>query len=269
MKKRRLVLFTCLAAALTVDVPAEQGDGEVRSESVWEIRSETVYSTGTYGGDIRTDVLYAPLEIRRKFEWGELGIAIPYLWYRSDGTFTFINEAATPQIQAFRISESAQGMTDLLLDAKYRHVSQSGNRPEVLLRGYWKPPTANEAKGLSTGTHDWLLGTEFWGWLPGSQQWFYFGDLYRYFPGGSSSTTVRDSWIYDIGVGGLITDNFLAKLSYKEQTSVTPGLPSAQLAVIETEFKINSDLKILSGFSLGLSDAAPDLIVMLGFERSF
>jgi len=261
MKKRSLVLFTCLAAILTVDVPA--------ASAVWVIRSETVYSTGTFGSGIRTDVLYAPLEIRRKFEWGELGISIPYLWYRSKGTFTFIDTGTTPQFRAIPISGSAEGMSDLLLDAKYLLVSQSGNRPEVLLRGYWKPPTANESKGLGTGTHDWILGTELWGWFPGSQRGFYFGDLYRTFPGSSSSRNVRDSWIYDIGVGGIVTEKLLAKLSYKEQTSVSPGQSSARLAELETEFKVNSDLKILSGFSLGLSDAAPDWNLMLGFELNF
>lgn len=235
----------------------------------WELRSETVYSTGTFGSGVRTEVFYAPLEIRRKFEWGEIGLAVPYLWYRSNGNFTFIDTSGSPQLRSIPISGSASGLSDLLLDVQYRVLSQSGNQPEILLRGYWKPPTADNDKGLGSGSHDWILGTEFWSWFPESERWFYFGDLYRYFSGKQTGRQTRDSWIYDFGVGGLVAPQFLAKVSYREQTSTAPGLPTARSAELETEFTVNPKLKILSGCSVGLSDAAPDWTVMLGFEQSF
>jgi hypothetical protein len=235
----------------------------------WEVRSETVYSTGNYGSSIDTEVLYAPLEIRRIFEWGEIGVAIPYLWYRSEGTFSYLDTTGGSRLQTIPISGSAEGIYDLLFDATYRVVSQSGNQPEILLHGYWKPPTGNEDAGLGSGSHDWILGAEFWGWIPESQSWFYFGDVYRYFSGGAPGRKVNDSWIYEIGIGGVITPDLVAKVSYREQTALAPGIPSAQSVDLETEFKVNPSLKILSGVSLGMSDAAPDLSVMMGFECSF
>lgn len=235
----------------------------------WELRSETVYSTGNYGTGIRTEVLYAPLEIRRIFDWGELGLAVPYLWYRTEGNFVFVDGTTNPTLRTIPISGGSEGLSDLLIDAKLNIVSQSGNRPEILLRAYWKPPTADEARGLGTGSHDWIVGTEFWSWLPESERWFYFGDLFGYFPGGAEARNLRDSWIYDIGLGGLVTPDLIAKLSYREQFSISPGQPSARLLEFETEYKLNANLRILSGFSLGMSDASPDWSAMIGFEQSF
>lgn len=259
----------CIHLQLTACFVAVFAAEALAAEQKWKIRSETVYSTGDYGSDIETEVLYAPLEIRRIFEWGELGLAVPYLWYKSEGTFSYIDPAATPQLQTVPISKSAVGMSDLLFDAIYRVVPQSGNQPEVLLRGYWKPPTANDDKGLGTGGHDWLLGTEFWSWIPESERWFYFGNVYRYFSDGTPDREAKDSWIYEIGLGGLVTSDLVAKLSYREQTAVAPQLPSAQSLYLETEYKLQSRLKILSGFSLGMSDAAADWSAMLGFEYVF
>lgn len=255
----------CLTACISAFVSANA----LAIEGIWRVRSESEYSSGFYGGDIKTKTLYVPLEIRRMFEWGEIGVSIPYLWYESEGIFSYIDPAASPQLQTIPISESAEGMADLLFDVIYRIVPQSGNRPDVVLRGYWKPPTANENKGLGTGGHDILLGTEFWGWMPNSERWFYFGNVYAFFSDGAPDREDHDSWIYEAGLGGLITSKLLAKVSYKEHTPITPGRPPSTLAVLETEYKVNPNFKILSGFSYGLSDAAPDWRVMLGFDYSF
>ncbi len=262
MKSVTLLLFTF--ATFAVFSPKARGE-----EEKWKIRSETVYSTGDYGSSIETRVLYAPVEIRRMFEWGELGVAIPYLWYQSEGTFSYIDPTATPRLQKLHISESDSGISDLLFDAIFRVLPQSGNQPEVLFRGYWKPPTANEDRGLGTGGHDWLLGTEFWGWMPKSERMFYFGSLYRYFSDGSPDRKAKDSWIYEAGLGGLVTDQLVAKIFYREQSATAPRFPPAPSLECEAEYKLKQNLKILSGFSIGMSDAAADWSVMFGFENKF
>ena len=235
----------------------------------WELRSESVYSTGKFGGNIRTEVLFLPLEIRRRFEWGEVGLTVPYLWYNLSGSFTFAEGTVDPQLQTIPISGSAEGLSDILIDAQYYILRQSGLRPEVILRGYWKPPTGDESRGLGTGTHDWILGVEFWSWIPESERWFYFGDVYRYFAGDSDSRDIDDTWIYDFGIGGIVFDNYVAKVAFKAQTSLSSGLPSAEWIDFESEYKVCEEFTILSGFTVGLSDAAPDWSIMLGFEQRF
>ena len=262
--------WMALVSAARAEVWDEVWSQEWRKEwrKGWEIRSETVYSSGDFGSNIQTDVLYAPLEIRRKFEWGELGLTVPYLWYDVSGTFTFSGGGTNPQLQTVAVSGTDQGFSDILLDAKYLVMEQSGLKPEVMLRGWWKPPTADQNRGLGTGTHDWILGVEFWSWIPNSERWFYFGDVYRYFAGSSPQRNVRDSWIYDFGFGGLVTDRLVGKVSYKEQTKTLPSLPKARWMEVETEYKVDQDFTLLSGFTVGFSDAAPDWSLMLGFEWS-
>src|SRR6185436_18663933 len=150
----------------------------------WQFGSTPSFSTGKYGTDTRTDVLYTPITARQLFKDGDLTLAFPFLCVWGDGSVTFVNGSAagvpvrqqpidtgTPTGRATsdrtgraNISETATatqtsrsnheracGMGDIVVRGRYFVLDERAWMPTVAIRAHVKAPTASAERQLGTG----------------------------------------------------------------------------------------------------------------------
>src|SRR5512134_2792321 len=66
----------------------------------WQIGSTPSFSTGRYGTDTRTEIVYTPLTARKLFSDADLTLVVPFLCITGDGVVTVVN--GTPLRQEVR-----------------------------------------------------------------------------------------------------------------------------------------------------------------------
>ena len=66
-----------LLGAGTVDRAVAEVEGPPQPTPQWRVSTTVNYSSGSYGADSRTNILYAPMTVRRVFRDGDLSRTIP------------------------------------------------------------------------------------------------------------------------------------------------------------------------------------------------
>src|SRR6266487_1085388 len=121
----------------------------------WQVGLSATYLSGSYGTDVRTNTIYAPLSIRRLFENGDITLIIPYVRISSNGSVTFVNGVPV-RIQtagATNTRTTNDGLGDIILQGRYYVVNERQYVPSIAITAHVKFPTADDSKGLGTG--DW------------------------------------------------------------------------------------------------------------------
>lgn len=164
-------------------------------------------------------------------------------------------------------SENQSGLGDITLTAAYGLLAEREDSPALALTGYLKFPTADEDKGLGTGSFDWgpglLLAKWFGAWQP-------FGEGRYVFQGASREETgARDYLTVDAGLGHGWSEELYLALFVRTGTVNFDGM-SAPL-----ELRLKSILDLGGNNSAefylvkGLSDGSQEYGGGLTFYRSF
>jgi hypothetical protein len=69
----------------------------VAQDGQWQFGSTPSFSSGKYGTDTRTDVLYTPITARRLFDDGDVTFVFPFTCIWGDGSVTLVNGSAVQQ----------------------------------------------------------------------------------------------------------------------------------------------------------------------------
>ena len=186
-----VVLGIVLAAigAGTVD-GAVAAEAEVPPQPVpqWRVSATVNYSSGSYGIDSRTNILYAPVTVRRMFLDGDVSLTIPIVSISGTGAVRLVggtptrtsSASASPVGALAGVSGSGKGLGasplstpttdsglgDIILRGRYYLVEESGFVPLVAITGRVKLPTADADRGLGTGEFDEGAGLELTKLLP-------------------------------------------------------------------------------------------------------
>lgn len=252
------ILASALAAMIMVSAQAVAGD------SGFSLTTGMDYSSGKYGGTQSTDILYIPLTGRYETGRWVLQLTVPYVSITGPGNVTqggiVLGSAKTA-----RTTEA--GLGDVVAGATYNVYGETGPDPLLIdLTGKVKFGTADEKKGLGTGSNDYstqvdmyktmglftalgTVGYKVMGNAPGLKlDNVFYGSL-----GGVYKISQQTS-------GGLILDL---------RQKVTPTGASQRDVTAFISHKINQDWKTQLYAVDGFSNASPDWGAGAMLTRSF
>ena len=273
------VLATSLLILLVAPPAARAQDGR------WQFGSAPTFSSGKYGDDSRTEILHTPITARRLFDNGDMTFVFPFTCIWGDGGVTVVNGtpvgrqrlagSATGAGRGGRAIDSAGvaratprcGIGDIVVRGRYYLFDERGWAPTIAVRGHVKAPTASPERGLGTGRPDQGLGLEISRTIGGGAVVMVDGGYTII--GSPADVEYRNSWWYDVGLGGDLAKAVNLSVFFEEYRSIVPGLANARdvLAAISVTGATGWRLQLSGEF--GLSNGAPDHGVTFGASRRF
>jgi hypothetical protein len=276
---RALLWVTLLLFPLTAYAQGEQ----------WQVGTAPSFSSGRYGTDTRTDVLYTPITARRLFDDGDLTFVIPMTCIRGNGGVIVVNgmpvrqerlDATGPTGTRTGTTDSTRtgatavtrttacGLGDIIVRGRYYVLDERAWYPTIALRAHVKAPTASEEKGLGTGRPDEGVGVEVSRTL--GRGLMAMIDAGYTVIGDRPEFALNNTWWYDVGLGqNLAKDVVNVSVFVEEYRALVEGLENSRELVAAVSVKSAGGWRVQISGSLGLSDGAPDRGFTLGASRRF
>lgn len=171
-----VVVLFLIGEGRTGQAVAAEAEGPPRPSPQWRVSATVNYSSGSYGTDSKTNIVYAPMTIRRIFRDGDVSLTIPFISISGTGAVRVVGGvpvrtgSATgttaapagagggrgkgPGDSPLTSATTDSGLGDLILRGRYYVVEESSILPLVALTGKIKFPTADADRGLGTGEFD-------------------------------------------------------------------------------------------------------------------
>ena len=273
-----LLWVTLLLFPLTAYAQGEQ----------WQVGTAPSFSSGRYGTDTRTDVLYTPITARRLFADGDLTFVIPMTCIRGNGGVIVVNGMPVRQERLDAAGETgtrtgtdstrtgttaatpttACGLGDIIVRGRYYVLDERAWYPTIALRAHVKAPTASDEKGLGTGRPDEGVGVEVSRTIGRGLMAMVDGGYTVI--GDRPGFDLNNTWWYDVGLGqNLAKDVVNVSVFVEEYRALVEGLENSRELVMAVSVKSASGWRVQISGSLGLSDGAPDRGFTLGASRRF
>ncbi len=241
------------------------------AEENWQVGVSPNYSSGNYGTNSRTNILYMPFSLRRIFEAGDLTLIVPYIRITSTGNVTLVGGVPnrTGRLRSVRtpVRVTEKGLGDVILQGRYYILDERDVLPTVALTARVKAPTAAADKGLGTGEWDEGVGAEISKRFAG--RWVGFFDLGYTVIGKPAGVTLRNQWNYDVGLGYNFTKALLGSVFYEEWRALVPGTVNPRDFLFSVTYKAAPTVRFNVALETGLSDGAPDYGVTAGLSVRF
>ena len=289
MHRVLLVWLICAGAPVIVYAQSEQ----------WQFGASPTFLTGKYGTDTRTAIVYTPIVARRLFADGDITLVVPHLCISGDGGVTVVGgspvrtertepvrpgstaptrsstrdaarEAATVISGSSTVPQNARncGFGDIVARGRFYVLDERGWIPTVAIRGHFKAPTADDARGLGTGRPDEGAGLEVSRML--GRGFTVMVDGGYTVIGKPPDADFRNAWWYDAGVSQDLA-NGVVNLSvfFEEYSSVVPEFANARDILLTLGLKSGGGWRVQVSGEIGLSDGAPDRGFTFGASRRF
>ncbi len=257
---------------------AGEDQGPTEPAPQWRVIATVNYSSGFYGTDARTNILYAPMTIRRMFQDGDISLTIPFVSISGTGAVRLVGGVPTRTSSATASSVGTlagasgggkgagasplssattdSGLGDLILRGRYYLIEESGAMPLVAVTGRVKFPTADADRGLGTGEFDEGAGIELTKTL--ADRWLAFLDGGYNIIGDAPGTNFNNQWWYDIGVGYDFTDNLHLSVFYEEYRALVNTVNNARDLLALTNYVVSNTVHLTGSLLVGLSNGAPN-----------
>jgi hypothetical protein len=267
----------------------------------WQVGATPTFSTGKYGTDTRTEIVYTPIVARRLFDDGDLTLVFPHLCISGDGAVTVVSgspvrtgrtetarpgTATTPDRGATReranqaavnlsrgtgtIAQKVRhcGLGDIVARGRYYVLDERGWIPTLAIRGHIKAPTADDTRGLGTGRPDEGIALEASRML--GRGFTAMVDGGYTIVGKPVDTDFRNAWWYDVGVAqDLASGSVNVSVFFEEYSSVVPVFVNARDILLTLSLKSASGWRVQLSGEFGMSDGAPDHGFTFGASRRF
>ncbi len=244
---------TALAGALGLALAAAPLAAGAAEGAKVSVGLGAYYLSGDYGssaGD--TDIWYVPLSMRWKAQRWRIKATVP--WVRVTGP-----GAAVPGVGGVsrgatgRTSES--GLGDVLLSASWLALYDRASRTGLRLKGKLKLDTADERKGLGTGSTDFTAAVEGFRSLGAATV---FGSIGYRWMGDSDVYDLQNAWLGTAGFQNRLTHRTSAGLSvYLRQKISRTGAPRRELNGFVTH-KLTDTVRLQGYGIVGFADGSPD-----------
>jgi len=257
---------------------AAEDEGPPHPPRQWRVIGTVNYSSGSYGTDSRTNVLYIPMTIRRVFRDGDVSLTIPFVSISGTGSVRLVGgmptrtgnassrpvgalAAATgrgkrPGDIPLSSSTTDSGLGDLILRGRYYLLEESSVMPLVALTGRVKLPTASADRGLGTGEFDEGVGVELTKTL--AARWLgYLAGGYNNI-GDAPGSDFKNQWWYDVGIGYDVTDNLHLSVFYEEYRALVETVNNARDLLGLMSYVVNDTVHLTGSVLVGLSNGAPN-----------
>jgi hypothetical protein len=255
--------------------------------SQWRISTTVNYSSGHYGTDETTTILYTPLTIKRLFKDGDISLSIPYVRVSGTGAVRLVGGTGTrtSNVTGNEVSGSGSGgkkkpgdsplsskttdsgLGDMILRGRYYLIEERGSVPLVALIARIKFPTADADRGLGTGEFDEGVGAELTKSL--GERWVAYLDGGYNWIGDAPGTNFNNQWWYDLGVGHDLTDKLHLSLFYEEYRALVDNVNNARDVLMAADYTAGSGVHMTGSFLVGLSNGAPNYGVNGGIRFQF
>ncbi len=248
----------------------------------WRVNATVNFSSGTYGTDSTTNILYAPMTVRRLFRDGDVSLTIPFVAISGTGAVRLVGgvptrtgtNAATatggaavaaaggsgagkgPGAAPLSSSTTDGGLGDIILRGRYYLVEESALVPLVALIGRIKFPTADAEAGLGTGEFDEGVGVELTKSL--TDRWLAFLDGGYNIIGDAPGANFNNQWWFDVGVGYDVTTNLHMSLFYEEYRALVDTVNNYRDLLALTNYVVNDTVHLTGSLLVGLSNGAPN-----------
>lgn len=218
------------------------------------------YSSGKYGNESSTDILYLPLTIRYDAENWQTKVTLPWLSIDSGGEVVI-----GPGGEIIGgTGQSESGIGDTTIGVTRFVYPGSDTLPMVDVTGKIKIPTADESKGLGTGEMDFSIDTDLIKTI-GQHSLFFnlgykiYGDPPDFDYNNVFYTSIGDAYRYQPGTTlGVFYD------AREATTDTTEGMSEIMGYV---DHRLNRKWKIMTYGVAGFSDGSPDWGVGIMFTR--
>ena len=256
---------------LGADLPDDRAEpNKSPTPSTWQIAFSPNYSSGKYGTDTTTEIIYAPLSIQRLFKDGDVALVVPFLSVTGNGSVTLLSGVPNRRTTAGtglgpRITEI--GLGDMVLRGRYYAIDEKNWWPTIALIARLKIPTAQSQRGLGTGEFDEGLGVETTKSF--GEKWLLFADAGFTWIGKPAGFNLRNQWNYDVGIGYNFTKALTMSLYFEEYRAAVEGNQNPQDILISLNYQWTPKLGVIAYSQVGLSDGAPAYAVSLGLSRKF
>lgn len=256
----------------------------------WRVMATVNYSSGSYGTDSRTNIVYAPMTIRRIFRDGDVSLTIPFISISGTGAVRLVGGVPTRTGNVARTTTAApadagakkgkspgdipltsattdSGVGDIILRGRYYLIEESTILPLVALTGRIKFPTADADRGLGTGEFDEGVGVELTKRL--ASRWLGYLDGGYNFIGDAPGTDFHNQWWYDVGIGYDVTDNLHTSVFYEEYRALVNTVNNARDLLALAQYVVNDKVRVTGSALVGLSNGAPNYGVGVGIRLQF
>jgi len=283
------IILTVIGAGPVGWAVAAEAEGPPPPPPQWRVIGTVNYSSGSYGTDSRTNILYMPMTIRRVFRDGDVSLTIPFVSISGTGAVRLVGGVPTRTgASSSRVggalaavsgrgkgtgdiplssSTTDSGLGDLILRGRYYVLEESSVMPLVALTGRVKFPTASADRGLGTGEFDGGVGTELTKRL--ADRWLaYLAGGYN-FIGDAPGTDFKNQWWYDVGVGYDVTDNLHMSVFYEEYRALVETVNNARDLLGLMNYVVNDTMHLTGSLLVGLSNGAPNYGLGAGVRFRF
>jgi hypothetical protein len=274
---KRLQLSAATALTLSVTTfPASAVDATPprRDEpGIFGVSIGAEYSSGDYGTGTDTDIWYFPLSLRYEQDRWFFRLTVPYLVVSGPGNVLIMGGGGMGAHQpggggggmgggtSTTASRTESGLGDIIGTVSYTLQRADGGRPGIDLTGKVYLGTASETKGLGTGENDYALQLDL-AQDVGAVTLFGTGG-YRV-TGDPPGTDYEDVFFGTLGLEGDMARNTLGIALDAQQAVIPGGDAYAELTGYLT-LRPDKDTKLGAYLRLGLTDAAPDWGVGVGY----
>jgi len=244
----------------------------------WRVITTVNFSSGTYGTDSTTNILYAPMTVRRLFRDGDVSLTIPLVMISGTGAVRLVGGVPTrtgsasvspvgalaagsgggkgPGASPLSSSTTDGGLGDIILRGRYYLIEESSIMPLVALTGRVKLPTADADTGLGTGEFDEGVGVELSKFF--ADRWLAYLDGGYNIIGDAPGTNFNNQWWYDVGIGYDVTDNLHMSVFYEEYRALVNTVNNARDLLALTNYIVSDTVHLTGSLLVGLSNGAPN-----------
>jgi hypothetical protein len=255
--RARVLGVSGLAAALLLAAPARSQEVVVPEGSEERPLRASIgasFTTGDYGQDDDTDILYVPFALRYEADPVVLRLTVPYIRIRGPGDVVGGTEGAVIVGSGAGGRETNDGLGDVVASATYV-LYPSNELPVFELTGKVKFPTADEDEGLGTGEYDFTVeldASKAFGRLTP------FATLGYRFLGDPPGADLDDVLFASLGLGVEVSPRFDAGLVYDWSQTASGGVEDAHELVPYLVWKLAERVRLNAYGIAGLSEGAAD-----------
>jgi hypothetical protein len=214
------------------------------------------YSSGDYGGDVDTDILYVPLTAKYDTERWFYRLTVPYIRIRGPGDVVLGPDGDPINLGSSGSSRATEeGLGDVIAGITYNILppTQSGWIADI--GGKVKFGTADEDKNLGTGEEDYAVQGDLYKTIG---RWTALGTLGHRWLGDPSGFDLKNGFFATVGAIYKFTDATSGGLlfDYRERSSSTSESLRELTAYVGT--KLTPDLRLQLYAVTGFSDSSAD-----------
>jgi hypothetical protein len=225
--------------------------------------------SGKYGGKKRSDFFSFPATLGYDSDGVIASVSVPYVIQRTHGNVVrvggrVVRVGGKTQHQA----KTEGGLGDILVDAGYYVVDSQDEVPYLLLDGEIKIPTADDERGLGTGSPDETIrattGVTLWKHLKLTAELGYqFTGQPEDIP--DSKTEFHDAVVVGGGVGYKFDRANTLWAKFDGTTELVAHTAPYELVYFEYDHTFKNESRLLISVGFGLTSASPGLSLELAY----